>query len=186
MPLTVAVDPNGDEAIQLVDSTAKAGYISQHLEPEFIKKLPTLQMPLPEFRNGSFRAFRVEGRSMVPTLHDGSIVVCRYVDRDLEKIKNSYVHVVVNHEGIVVKRVYTNTDAKGTLVLRSDNDEFPDFDIKLRDVQELWVVVAALNFSIPAPRQKPGRQIPSFELDEMRRRVDAMWAEFTQHHHPEE
>ncbi|MET4106007.1 S24 family peptidase [Hymenobacter sp. UYP22] len=178
-PLTVAVDMDGNDTIMLVDSPAKAGYISHHLEPEYIGQLPAMRLPLPEFRNGTYRAFRVEGHSMSPTLHDGSVVLCRFVDLEMDKIKSTYVHVVVTHEGIVTKRVITNVDASSTLTLRSDNKEFTSYPVNMRDVQELWCVVASLNFQMPAPRKNPTKQLYSFELEEMRNRLEILWKNYT-------
>ncbi|RSK50066.1 XRE family transcriptional regulator [Hymenobacter rigui] len=178
-PLTVTVDISGDETIPIVESEATAGYLAQHMEPEFLRNLPMLALPLPEFKNGTFRAFRVKGRSMYPTLHDGSLVLCRFVDTELETIKDSYVHVVVTYEGIVVKRVYTGRDSVGGLEVRSDNDEFPPYTIKKGEWQQLWCVVASLNFQMPAPRKYPTKQLYSFELEEMRNRLEILWKNYT-------
>lgn len=144
-PTVVTIDQHGQENIALVPYKAQAGYIRGVHDPEFIEKLPAFS--LPKFKNGLFRAFEVEGYSMLNEegigLHPTDYVIGRYVER-LENIKDHRVYIIVNTsdaaDSIIVKRCYNTIKEYGWLLCKSDNysGEYPDIHLDPSSIKEVW------------------------------------------------
>ena len=141
--LAVTVDAHDRENIELVDKKAEAGYLESFQDPEYISELPKIQVPtLPD---GSYRAFEIQGDSMLP-LEPGTLVICKYTE-SLTDIKDGRTFVLVGNEsGIVYKRVYNDLRQK-ELILVSDNDIYTPFAIPYGEVREIWQYHAHIAFS---------------------------------------
>ncbi|QNH60715.1 S24 family peptidase [Hymenobacter sediminicola] len=161
----VTVDTDRQENISLVSSKVAASYPTRYLEPEFYKDLPAFSIPLPEFRNATFRAFQVVGDSMSPTFYPGGWVLARFVDFTRETLQEGYIHVVVTRENLVVKRVLDRIEQRNTLALQSDNEEFQTYEVQIEDVQEVWRVVADIGFKFPNVRFDTRRRLSGLEAD---------------------
>jgi transcriptional regulator with XRE-family HTH domain len=150
LPRLVTVDTAGEDAISIVNTKAAAGYLNGYGDPEYLQILPTISAP--GFRGALHRCFEVKGNSMPPN-HDGSLAICRYVER-LADIRNRYVYVIVSrNDGIVLKRVINIPD-EHKLILISDNPnkrEFPNYSIDYNDIIEIWLWRGAVIRSIPDP-----------------------------------
>lgn len=133
--LAITVDEKERENIHLVPIKARAGYLGGYEDPEFLIELPKFNLPF--LTDGTYRAFEIEGDSMLP-LPPGSIVVGEFVE-DWMNLKSGDTYVVISkNEGVVYKRVTNNLGIDGTLVMCSDNLSYPVFTIKAEDVQEIW------------------------------------------------
>lgn len=145
--LAITVDAGNRENVELVTYKASAGYLNGYQDPEYVKELPKIQMPvLP--RNKTFRAFEIKGDSMLPVL-PGTIVFGEYTD-DLESIKNGKLYVLVTREdGIVFKRVFRFADQKDTLLLVSDNREYEPYRVNAEDILEIWSASAYFSKEFP-------------------------------------
>jgi len=135
--LPIVVDPHNEEMITLVPVKAAAGYLNGYSNTEFISELPNFKMPFAELsENKSYRAFQIEGESMLP-IPSGAYIICEYV-QDWELIRNGSCNVLVSSdEGIVYKRVQKDMD-NNQLILHSDNIEYASFEISLNQVLEIW------------------------------------------------
>jgi len=141
--VAVTVNDNRKENIELVPVNAIAGYAIDFSNPEFIKDLPRFN--LPGLSEGTYRAFEIQGKSM-PPIHEGFIVVGRYVDR-WQDLKNGKRYILVlKQEGVVFKRVVNEIGQNRKLVLFSDNPEFLPFTVGVTNVLEAWEMVAYLGF----------------------------------------
>jgi phage repressor protein C with HTH and peptisase S24 domain len=149
MPITV--DQDNEPNIVLVPVKAQAGYAAGRVQAEFMQDLPTFTLPDPRFRNGTFRAFEVDGDSMEPTLYGNDIVVCRYI-QDWRWLREMELYVIVMHEDVLVKRVRNRVREDQTLQLVSDNTFYPPMTIPVQEIQEVWQVHARLTLHLPAPR----------------------------------
>lgn len=67
------------------------------------------------------QAFTVQGRSMVPLLEEGDLVL---VDRSVERLREDGIYVVVYGDAVKVKRVHVRVD--GAVILRSEDPGIPD------------------------------------------------------------
>ncbi len=160
MPKVVTVDSRGDENMILVPVKAAAGYLNGYGDMAFIQTLPAYRIP--GYNNGTFRMFEVKGASMHPTLNEGDICICKWVET-LDNIRNDRIHVVVCHDGIVVKRVLNRVQTDNKIILKSDNikdkHEYPNMIIEPSEVLELWYVVAYISHVMKSPSEIYNRVI---------------------------
>ncbi len=140
--LAITVDANNRNLIDLVETKAEAGYVESFSNPEYIKELPKITVPnIPE---GTYRAFEIQGKSMLP-MQPGSIVICSYVE-DFDHIKEDQTYVVIGYEqGVVYKRLKNNKETKN-LQLYSDNRAYLPYEMSYTEVQEVWQHYAHISF----------------------------------------
>lgn len=142
--LAITVNSEDRENIELVSQKAAAGYLNGYQDPEYIKDLPKLSLPvLP--RNATYRAFEIKGDSMLP-IQSGAIVFGEYVEK-LPEVKNGKLYILVTeNDGIVFKRVFMNDDK---LLLVSDNREYDPYSLGAADIKEIWAVKAFFSTKFP-------------------------------------
>ena len=148
--LPITVDESGKENIELVNEKAAAGYLNGYADPEYIEDLPKFQLPM--LGNGTFRAFAIQGDSMLP-LRSGTIIIGEYV-QDWRDIKDGQTYIITSlSEGVVYKRVYSDVAADGSrlLSLRSDNAAYSTYTIPLEDVREVWKAKMYISSDFPDP-----------------------------------
>ncbi|MBT8322804.1 MAG: helix-turn-helix domain-containing protein, partial [Eudoraea sp.] len=66
IPKVVTVDNAEQENMVLVNAKAAAGYPQNIHDTSWYRQLPAFDLPIPEFRNATYRGFQVEGDSMLP------------------------------------------------------------------------------------------------------------------------
>ena len=131
--LPIQVDQHGENFIEIVTQKAKAGYLNGYADPEYIENLQ--QISLPFLGPGKHRGFPVEGDSMPPH-EDGSIIIGRYIER-LGDVQDGKTYILITkNEGMVYKRL--NKNKKNALVLESDNSFYPNYEVRLSDIVEIW------------------------------------------------
>lgn len=142
--LAITVDSEDRENIELVSQKAAAGYLNGYQDPEYIKELPKLSLPvLP--RHATYRAFEIKGDSMLP-VQSGAIVFGEYVEK-LPEVKNGKLYILVTeNDGIVFKRVFMSD---GKLLLVSDNREYDPYSVDAGDIKEIWAVKAFFSTKFP-------------------------------------
>jgi len=145
--LTISVDSENQELIQLVPEKAKAGYTQGYADPNYISSLPTYQLPfLP--KGATYRAFEIAGDSMLP-LQPNSIVIGKYLD-DWKNLKNGDVAVIVSRsEGVVLKKVFNRIEERGTFLLKSTNINYASYEIPVTEVVEIWKFAAYISQDFP-------------------------------------
>jgi transcriptional regulator with XRE-family HTH domain len=145
--LAITVDSQNKENVELVTQKASAGYLSGFQDPEFVKDLPKISMPvLP--KNRTYRAFEIQGDSMLP-VQPGSIIFAEHID-DIQAIKNGKLYVLVTrHDGIVFKRVFNFTGAEKKLLLVSDNRLYEPYGLDAEDILEVWAAKAFFSNHFP-------------------------------------
>lgn len=148
MPKVISTDEEGNENMLLVNQRAAAGYPQNIQETGWHKRLPTFNLPLPQYRNATYRGFQVEGDSMEPNLRAGEWVLGKAVD-NLEMINEGKIYVIVTHESVLVKKLYKLPDP-ALLRLISINPEYQPFEIQVSSIQELWQVNSKLTFFLDA------------------------------------
>ncbi len=145
--LTISVDNEGKENIEMVPVKAQAGYTNSYGDLDFIAALPKFKLPfLPE--NKTYRTFQIKGDSMLP-IQEGSWVTCSYLE-DWEYIKNGKACIVVTKdEGIVFKLVYNRLNEKKFLLV-SSNREYSPYEIPVSHILEIWQFETYNSFSFEA------------------------------------
>jgi transcriptional regulator with XRE-family HTH domain len=145
--LAITVDANNRENVELVSQKASAGYLAGYQDPEFVKDLPKISLPvLP--KNRTYRAFEIQGDSMLP-VQPGSIIFGEYME-DVKSVKNGKLYILVTKEdGIVFKRVFNFADDEGKLLLVSDNRQYNPYTVSSDDVMEVWAAKAFFSNQFP-------------------------------------
>lgn len=145
--LAITVDAHNKENVELVTQKAYAGYMSGFQDPEFVKDLPKISLPMLP-RNKTYRAFEIKGESMLP-IQPGSVIFGEYVE-DAESIKNGKLYILITkQDGIVFKRVFNFSDQQGKLLLVSDNRSYEPYAINTDDLMEIWAAKAFFSQSFP-------------------------------------
>ncbi|MBV6644597.1 MAG: helix-turn-helix domain-containing protein [Cyclobacteriaceae bacterium] len=147
--LSITVDENDRENIELVPQKAAAGYLNGFADPEYVAELPKFRLPmLPG--NATYRAFEIHGDSMLP-LVSGVIVIGKYLE-SINDIKNGKTYVLVTQkEGVVYKRVFNYLEERGKLYLVSDNKNYSAYEVDPIDVEEIWEAIAFISIQFPDP-----------------------------------
>ncbi len=154
--LTVSVDEDDNECINLVQQKASAGYMNGFSDPEFVQELPKINLPF--LKNGTFRGFEIKGDSMLP-LVSGTIIVGQYID-NWQEIKDNRTYVIISaEEGTVYKRVINQIPERESLLLKSDNPDYDPYEIKISDVLEVWESKIYISDDFPNSPQ-PSQQSP--------------------------
>lgn len=133
--LTISVDSDGKENIEMVPVKAQAGYTNSYGDLDFIAGLPKFQLPfLPE--NKTYRTFQIQGDSMLPIL-EGSWVTCSYIENWKEIKDGKACIVVTKDDGIVFKLIYKQID-DGNFLLVSSNPNYSPYKIPISHILEIW------------------------------------------------
>jgi|SRR6185437_7199666 len=136
--------------IPFIDTRAAAGLPAYYESKPFWNDLPTLPVPLNDFRTGTYIAIQVTGDSMQPRLNPGDILYAKYID-NTEDIRENYIHVVVTVEGVVVKRILNRLKDKNGLALKSDNPAYSTYIEKSENILQVWRVEAFTSFNLANP-----------------------------------
>lgn len=137
--------------IKMVDEYAHGGYLTGFMDQEFIESLPSHTIIVDEIKRGFYRAFRVIGESMSydgrKSIDEGDIVTGRNINRAFWKSKLHYkkwdAFVIVTKERILIKKIIAHDVERGIITCQSNNtdkEKYPDFNISLDDVQEIFNV----------------------------------------------
>lgn len=130
-----------------VPRSAYAGYLRGHSDPTFIDTLPTMLVPK-EFDKGHYLVFEVSGNSMDDgtqrALMDGDKILAKELDSMHWKNKlyfNRNIFVIADkNDGIVVKQIIAHNVETGVITCHSWNNEYEDYQVKLKNVQKLFYV----------------------------------------------
>ncbi|MHA7056127.1 XRE family transcriptional regulator [Aquimarina sp. M1] len=145
-PKVVTVDPQDNENIVLVNVKAAAGYPHNVQDVDWYQQLPAFDIPLPEYRNATYRGFQVEGDSMLPVLEPKEWVIGKAIN-NLSDVRSNALYVVVLQDSVVVKKVRKNEDSS-MLTLISLNVDYLPYTIQTHKILELWEVNSKLSFNI--------------------------------------
>jgi transcriptional regulator with XRE-family HTH domain len=145
--LATTVDSNNKENIEVVPIKAKAGYKSGYADPDFIRKLPTFQLPI-LFGDRKYRMFQISGDSMLP-IPDKSWVIGEYVENFYD-VKDGQAYVVLTEDdGVVFKVAYNYIKKKKCLSLHSLNPSYDPYDVPASEIKEVWKFCNYLSSEIP-------------------------------------
>lgn len=146
--LSITVDRNDRENIELVPQKAAAGYLNGYADPEYIQELPKFRLPM--LGGGTYRAFEISGDSMLP-LESGTVIIGQYVEHPRDIGNGKCYILLTNREGVVFKRVFNYVDERGKLFLVSDNKAYSPYEVDAEDVLEIWEAKAYISMKLPGP-----------------------------------
>ncbi len=140
----ILMDSEGNDMVELVPMKASAGYLKGYADPDYMERLPKMQLPF--LPTGKHRAFPIKGDSM-PPIREGSFVIAKYLER-LEDIKNGHTYIVVTKDdGLSYKRLLNLNKKEGTIECHSDNKMYAPYKVNLNDILEVWEYTCSLNMS---------------------------------------
>lgn len=134
--LTISVNQDGDENIEMVPLKAQAGYTNSYGDIEFIGSLPKFSLPfLP--KDKTYRTFQIQGDSMLP-IPEGVWITASYI-QNWETIKDGTPCIIVTEdEGIVFKVIYKQLEKNQSLLLVSSNRRYKPYELAISKVVEIW------------------------------------------------
>lgn len=148
IPKVVTVDAANRDNMVLVNAKAAAGYPQNITDTSWYQQLPAFDLPIPEFRNATYRGFQVEGDSMLPNLHPGEWVLARAIEH-IDYVSANKMYVVVLQDSIMVKKIEKRPNSNN-ITLISLNETYPPYDIKPFQIQEIWEVSSKITFNVDA------------------------------------
>lgn len=170
MPKVISTDTEDNENMLLVNQKAAAGYPQNIEETSWHKRLPAFNMPLPQFRNATYRGFEIEGDSMEPNLKAGEWVLGKAID-DIKFINEGKIYVIVTMDSVLIKKLHKLPQAPHKIRLVSTNPEYVPFDIEITSIQELWQVNSKLTFSLDANAENAILKELKASMEELKREL---------------
>ena len=147
--LTTTVDSKNMENIEVINQKASAGYRTGFADPEYIKVLPTFQLPFLS-ADKKYRTFQISGDSMLP-IPDKSWVTGEFVQNwDMIRDQQAYIILTLN-DGIMFKVVENRLKAESRLILHSLNPLYESYSVDLKDLREVWRFVHYISSELPEP-----------------------------------
>ncbi len=172
-PKVITLDSTGQDSILLVNQKAAAGYPNNIHDMGWYQTLPAFNIPLPEYRNASYRGFQVEGDSMLPNIRPNDWVLGRAVP-SISEATDSKIYIVVLRDSVLVKKLQKIPNHPQSIRLISINDEYLPIDVKVKDIQELWQVNSKLSFGVDeASESNLLRQLQQ-SMDELKGQISSL------------
>ncbi|WP_158994745.1 helix-turn-helix domain-containing protein [Mucilaginibacter sp. L196] len=166
--LSISVDKDDNENIELVPLKASAGYLNGYADPEYVAQLPKFYLPM--FKQGTYRAFEIKGDSMLP-LVSGTIIIGEYME-NWGDVKSGETYVIVSKsEGVVYKRMGSKFRTDKKLKLISDNPVYEPYEISGEDVLEIWKAKAYISTQMPLPAPEPTMESLTSMMAQMQRSI---------------
>jgi transcriptional regulator with XRE-family HTH domain len=134
--LTISVNREGEENIEMVPLKAHAGYTAGYADEGFISSLPKFSLPfLP--KNKTYRSFQIKGDSMLP-IPEGAWVTGSYIENWLDIKDGTPCIIITRDEGIVFKHVYNQAEKGKTFLLVSNNRAYKPYGMEIKSILEIW------------------------------------------------
>ena len=169
--LSVTVDGEDRENIELVPVKASAGYLNGYADPEYVAELPRFSLPI--FRQGTYRAFEIKGDSMLPLL-PGSIVIAEYVENWAD-VKPGQTYVIISKsDGVVYKRIAFKYKEDKGLKLLSDNKNYEPYWVEAADILEIWKAKGYISTELPEPSPEPTMETLTAMMAQMQKTISTV------------
>ena len=145
--LTSTISENNEELIEMIPEKARAGYTLGYADPDYIKILPTFNLPFLS-KNKKYRSFPISGDSM-PPVSSGSHVIGEYI-QNWESIKSGQPYIVITKDdGIVFKLIHKIKGIDHSFQLSSTNPVYEPYLVKINDILEVWKFVNYISNDLP-------------------------------------
>ena len=169
IPKVITVDSSEKDNMVLVNAKAAAGYPQNIADTSWYQQLPAFDLPIPEFRNASYRGFQVEGDSMLPNLKPDDWVLARAIEH-IDHVSPNKMYVVVLQDSVMVKKIEKPPNSNN-ITLVSLNQAYPPYDIKPFQIQEIWEVSSKLTFDVNATSERGLLKQLQESMEELKKQV---------------
>ena len=130
--------------IPLIPIEAMAGYNGYDMQG--VRLEDCARYTIPEF--AELRAdfmIRVSGSSMYPKYSSGDLLACRKI-QDITFFQWGKVYVLDSNQGAMVKRLFPSDENPDKIVCKSDNPNYPPFELSRTDIRSVSLVLGAIRF----------------------------------------
>jgi transcriptional regulator with XRE-family HTH domain len=166
--LATTISPENIDNIELIPEKAKAGYATGFADPEYIKMLPTFQLPFLN-KERKYRTFQISGDSMLP-IPDGAFVTGEYIE-DWTWIRNRQAYILLTlNDGIVFKVVENRVEEERKLILHSLNPAYEPYELHINEIKEVWKFVNFISNEMPGKNYQQGEV--SDQISDLRHEID--------------
>jgi transcriptional regulator with XRE-family HTH domain len=141
----IEVQKPTQQAIQFVRQSQLSEYIDKYQNSDFLRQLPTFQPPiLPE---GQYRAFEA-GPDFA---FAGAFLIGSFVKNWYEIADGKYYVIIARGLAGSYRRVFSQAQSKGTVLLSSDKAHLPTIEVPLKEIIEMWEVKSFYSTILPDP-----------------------------------
>ena len=169
--LSISVDSDDKENIELVPVKASAGYLNGYADPEFIGELPKCSIPI--FTQGTYRAFEIKGDSMLP-LQSGTLIIGKYLE-NWNDVKPGETYVfVTKSDGVVYKRAGSRLRENKAMKLVSDNPAYDPYTVQPEDILEIWKAAGYVSTTFPEPAPEPTMESLTSMMAQMQKSISML------------
>jgi phage repressor protein C with HTH and peptisase S24 domain len=141
----------------LIPHKARAGYSRNYEDVDYVKEnFEQYPSPpgAPSTKGTDWRWFEVGGDSMVPVLNEGDYLFCNLLPHadwvDSIRSEPYKVYVIVHNNDVSVKRIAID---KGDYILISENEEYGQKRVQIKDVKEIWKVRRRITAQMPPTKR---------------------------------
>lgn len=150
METSFFVDIKNTMQVAMVSNENAKDYAFNNKEDEYIEKLSFMT-----FSNNNeidiLRGFQVNGDDMEPNFFHGDWVFGER-HRKFENFWLNRIYIIVLEYDVIVRRIIKFDKENKTITVAMDNYAYPDYDISLEKVFEIWEFKNALKTRFPMPR----------------------------------
>ncbi len=166
--LSITVDSQNQENIELVPIKASAGYLDGYADPTFMSDLPKFYLPM--FRQGTYRGFEIKGDSM-PPLQSGTIIIGEYLENWSNLKLGETCIIISKNDGIAYKRIGSKFKENKPLKLLSDNPIYEPYTIACDEIIEIWKAKAYISTQFPEPAPEPTLETITAMVSQMQKSI---------------
>lgn len=177
---SVASDCSGSYEVpvlrnKVIPVLSDSGYMNSDLKYDD-KKTSCETITIPDYMlgDGDYIAFKVTDEAMSPSFFSGNHLVCKRIVDLLQwrpNIDKSFIFAVSGQKLLFRRPVSVKNDAK-KIILSADNPDkslFPDIEISVRDINDLWEVELALT-----PPNQTGSEVIFRRLKEIEKDLEGL------------
>ncbi|HBR55145.1 MAG TPA: DNA-binding protein [Flavobacteriaceae bacterium] len=170
-PKVISINQDDQDSILLVNQKAAAGYPHNIQDVSWYETLPAFNIPLPQYRNATYRGFQVEGDSMLPNIRPNEWVLGKAVP-SIAEASDSKIYIVVLHDSVLVKKLQKVANAPDKVRLVSLNPEYLPLEVEVKNIQELWMVNSKLTFGLDEPSESSLLRQLQQSMDELKGQIN--------------
>ncbi len=146
------VDIQYNMQVAMISNENSWEYTERNEEEEYIEKLSFMTFANRDNDFRSIRGFQVKGDDMEPNFFHGDWVF-GVRKQSYNQFNLGRIYVIVLKNQIVVRRIMAFNKEEKIITVAMDNHAYPNYDIALEHVFEIWEFENALKTRFPMPKQ---------------------------------
>ena len=151
MEMAFYVDIENNMQVAMVSNENAKDYMYHHEKDEYIEKLSFMTFANRDRDIRSIRGFQINGDDMEPNFFHGDWVF-GVRKRKLNHFNINRIYIIVLEHKIIVRRITAFDEENKLIRVSMDNYAYPDYDILLENVFEIWELESALKTRFPMPK----------------------------------